>query len=139
LRLSGSTVITKVITLGAMKKAKKEIPKQVNYKVSALGKGLEEEAVLYSVSSRLRRIGNSRGVILSNRLIEEAGIAPDAELVLKAVEGVIIISEAKKPSRVHTDLAVWEAEFRKMMKKGKKPEGDLFEGMQNSFDGEEWT
>jgi antitoxin component of MazEF toxin-antitoxin module len=82
-----------------MKSRKK---KEVSYKVTVPGQGLEEEAVLYSVSSRLRRIGNSRGVILSNRLIEEAGIAPDAELVLKAVEGVIIIAEAKKPSRVLT-------------------------------------
>jgi antitoxin MazE len=119
------------------KKTNKERPAE--YKITRPGQGVEEEAVLYSVSSRLRRIGNSRGVILSNRLIEEAGIAPDAELVLRAVEGVIIISEAKKPSRVHTDLAVWEAEFRKIIKKGKKPEGDLFEGMQNSFDKEEWT
>ncbi len=108
-------------------------------KKSKAKQGVEEEAVLYSVSSRLRRIGNSRGVILSNRLIEEAGIAPDAELVLKAVEGVIIISEAKKPSRVHTDLSAWEAEFRKIIKKGKKPEEDLFEGIGNSFDGEEWA
>lgn len=122
-----------------MKKLKKKKEEPVRYKVSIKGQGMEEEAVLYSVSSRLRRIGNSRGVILSNRLIEEAGIAPDADLVLQAVEGVIIIAEAPKPSRVHKDLAQWETEFRKTIRKGNKPEENLLEGIQNNFDGEEWT
>jgi antitoxin MazE len=102
------------------------------------GDGLEEEQVLYSVTSRIRRIGNSRGVILSNRLIEEAGFSSDAELVLKAGEGVIVISEATTPVKA-AGLSSWDEMFRIAKKGGLKPEGDLFQGISNSFDKEEWT
>lgn len=100
---------------------------------------LEEHDALYTISSRLRPIGNSKGVIIPNRVIEEAGISPEAELVIQASDGVILISEAKSLPGVNTDLSTWEEQFRKAIKEGKEPENDLWGNIQNRFDKEEWS
>ena len=100
---------------------------------------LKEPNQPYSVSSRIRAIGNSKGVILSNRVIREAGISPDADLIIQVSDGVILIAEAKSAGRVNTDLPSWDEHYKKAIKKGNKPEPDEWEGMQNRFDEEEWT
>ncbi|MBA2746853.1 MAG: hypothetical protein H0U44_11555 [Flavisolibacter sp.] len=93
----------------------------------------------YSISSKLRPIGNSKGVILPNRVIEEAGISSEADLIIKVSNGMILIAEDKTHSRVNTDLSSWEKQFKKVIKMGIKPESDIWDGMQNRFDEEEWT
>lgn len=89
-----------------------------------------------SVASRIRPIGNSKGVILSNQLIEAAGLTPEADIIIEASEGVITIKQAQPA--VNTDLSTWDAQFRAAAKKGIKPEKDLFNGIRNSFDETEW-
>lgn len=93
----------------------------------------------YTISSRIRSIGNSKGVILSNRVIREAGIAPDADLIIQASNGMILIAAVKSRSTVNTDLSSWDADFKNAIKRGNKPEADEWEGVQNGFDKEEWT
>jgi hypothetical protein len=64
-----------------------------------------------SYASKIRAIGNSRGVIY--------------------------IMEAKA-NDVNTDLATWDKQFKAAIKKGAKPEEDLFEGLSNEFDKKGW-
>ena len=90
-----------------------------------------------SVTSRLRAIGNSRGVILNSQLIETAGLNDEADIVIQANDGVITIIQLKG-SKVNTDLSTWDKQFKAAIKKGAKPDGDLFEGMANDFDSKEW-
>lgn len=90
-----------------------------------------------SVTSRLRAIGNSRGVILNSQLIEAARLNDEADIVIKANDGVITIIQLKG-SEVNTDLSTWDKQFKAAMKKGAKPDDDLFEGMANDFDSKEW-
>jgi antitoxin component of MazEF toxin-antitoxin module len=89
-----------------------------------------------SVTSRIRPIGNSKGVILSNRLMEAAGITSEADIIIQAAEGMITIKQAKPA--VNTDLSTWDAQFKAAARKGIKPEKDLFGSMHNSFDETEW-
>ena len=96
---------------------------------------MEEPEVSYT--SRIRAIGNSRGVILPSQLMETAGIAADAEVVVQVKDGVIYIMEAKV-SGVNTDLSTWDKQFKSALRKGAKPEKDLFEGLGNEFDKLEW-
>jgi antitoxin component of MazEF toxin-antitoxin module len=98
----------------------------------------KEFSPVYSVSSKLRDIGNSKGVILNNRVIAQAGITPEADLIIHASDGVVII-QVKETANVNTNLSSWDAQYKKAMKKGKRPEGDVWEGMENKFDQEEWT
>jgi len=57
--------------------------------------------------------------------------------VIQAADGVIYILQVKAPD-VNTDLSTWDKQFKAAIKRGAKPENDLFEGMTNNFDLKEW-
>src|SRR5450755_2494538 len=76
---------------------------------------VSEPTVAYSTSTKIRAIGNSRGVILNNRIMEEAGISDESKIIINASSGIITII-AEKIS--HTDISTWEAQFKKSMKSG---------------------
>ena len=95
----------------------------------------EEPAVSYT--SSLRAIGNSKGVILNNQVIEMAGLNPDVDVVIRAVKGVITIAQSRETG-INTDLSTWDKQFKAAMKSGAEPDGDLFEGLENDFDKKEW-
>lgn len=90
-----------------------------------------------SIRSRIRPIGNSKGVILSNHIIEAAGLNAAADIVIQAADGVIYILQLKTPE-VNTDLSTWDKQFKEAIKTGNKPDDDLFNGMANEFDSKEW-
>lgn len=98
---------------------------------------VHSKTVLASSTSRLRAIGNSKGVILNNQLIEKAGLNADMDVVIRAEEGVITIIQVKEPP-VNNDLSTWDKQFKAAIKKGAKPEKDLFGGMTNDFEVNEW-
>ena len=95
------------------------------------------ESGSYRAYTRIRAIGNSKGVILSNQVIEAAGINPEIDVLIMAKEGVIMIVEAK-PSTVNTNLSSWDHQFKTAIKALNKPEKDMFRGMENKFDQSEW-
>lgn len=45
-----------------------------------------------SVSGRIRKIGNSKGILLSSSMIKELGVADDAKVIVITEKGRIIIS-----------------------------------------------
>ena len=94
------------------------------------------EEPLASYTSRIRAIGNSKGVILNNQMIESAGLSPEMDILIVAAEGAITITQ--KDAGVNTDISTWDKQFKNAIKKGAKPEGDLFEGLKNDFDEKEW-
>lgn len=89
-----------------------------------------------TVSGRIRKIGNSKGIILSNSMIKELGVANNAEVMVTTEKGRIIIKPAENKRKINTDLSTWEAQFRAAIKNGDKPEKDFFKGMENKFDKE---
>jgi antitoxin MazE len=91
-----------------------------------------------SVTSKIRSVGNSKGVILSNQLLHKAGLSADADIIVTALEGQIVIKEMKS-TEVNTDLTTWENQFKQAIKKGAEPENDLFNGVPNDFDENEWS
>jgi len=95
------------------------------------------EEPLASYTSRIRAIGNSKGVILNNQLIESAGLNQDIDILIMAADGIIAIIQIKDAG-VNTDISTWDKQFKNAIKRGAKPEGDLFEGMKNDFDEKEW-
>ena len=91
-----------------------------------------------SIRSKIRSVGNSRGVILSRTLLQRAGLADDADILVTVNDGQIIIIELKESNKVNTDLSSWERQFKRAIKNGAHPEKDLFEGISNAFDKNEW-
>jgi antitoxin component of MazEF toxin-antitoxin module len=84
-------------------------------------------------TSKIRAIGNSRGVILNSQLMETAGLIADEDIVIRASDGLITIQRAEKPA-VNTNLSTWDKQFKAAVKAVAKPEGDLFDGIENEFD-----
>jgi antitoxin component of MazEF toxin-antitoxin module len=95
------------------------------------------EEPVASYTSRIRAIGNSKGVILNNQLIEAAGLKPDVDVLINAGNGMIYIVQVKE-TNVNKDLSSWDKQFKAAIKKGAKPEKDMFEGLKNDFDTKEW-
>ena len=87
--------------------------------------------------AKIRAIGNSKGVILNNQLLDTAGLKADMDILIQALNGLITIKKIEKPV-VNTDLSAWDKQFKAAIKAGDKPEGDFFEGMENAFDKKEW-
>jgi len=88
-------------------------------------------------TTKIRAIGNSKGVILTNQLLDAAGLLADQDIVVQVVNGRLIIEQVKKPV-VNTDLSTWDKQFKAAIKAGDIPEGDMWEGMENEFDKTEW-
>ena len=103
-----------------------------SHKQNSNGKGS------HSVITRLRPFGNSKGVILSNKLLQSAGIDNKNDIEVYANKGSIIISQVKQLQKVNTDLSTWDKQFKDAIKNGALPDNDLFEEMQNDFDKTEW-
>ena len=92
-----------------------------------------------SVRSRIRSVGNSKGIILSNELLKKAGFSENADILLTSKNGQILIIEIKSEERVNTDLSSWERQFKEAIKNGAIPEKDLFKGIPNDFDQNDWA
>ena len=102
------------------------------------GRSLTANSKPTSVKGRIRKIGNSKGILLSNSMLKELGIEEGAEVIVTTEQGLITIKPAENKRKINTDLSTWEAQFKAAIKSGDKPEKDLFEGMENKFDKEEW-
>jgi antitoxin component of MazEF toxin-antitoxin module len=105
------------------------------YKQPQADNHVNEAAVEYT--AKVRAIGNSKGVILNNHLLDTAGLTADMDILIQAFNGMITIRQVKKPA-VNTDLSTWDKQFKAAIKAGDIPEGDLWEGMENEFDKSEW-
>lgn len=95
-----------------------------------------EPEVEYAVRTSFRSVGNSKGLIISSKLIEASGISGN-DLIIEAANGIIAI-RAVNPTDVNSDLSTWDKQFKLALKNSDKVEGDLFDGMKNQFDEEEW-
>jgi antitoxin component of MazEF toxin-antitoxin module len=117
---------------------KKEEKNKQQPALTNLGNSFTSANKKNSVSARIRKIGNSKGILLNNRIISESGIEDGAELIVTAEKNRIIITPAQSKRKINIDISTWEAQFKEAIKGGDKPETDLFEGMKNEFDKEEW-
>jgi hypothetical protein len=91
---------------------------------------------LLQVRSVFRDIGNSKGVIISQKMMDLAGIHTN-NVVIEASKGEIRIRPVDDKI-VNTDLSSWGKQFKNALKSDQIPDSDLFDGMKNKFDEEEW-
>ena len=110
-------------------------PQATTYGQPEADNQVNEPAVEYT--TKIRSIGNSKGVILNNQLMDFAGLDADRDIVLRALNGSITIKQVEKPV-INTDLSTWEKQLKAAIKAGDIPEGDIWEGMENEFDKTEW-
>ena len=84
------------------------------------------------MKTRLKKIGNSKGIILSKTLLEQYQFEDEVEIV--ALENGLLIMPVKVKPREK-----WDEQFKKAKKEGHAPDKALLEGFKNSFDNKEWT
>lgn len=87
----------------------------------------------------LRKVGNSRGVLLTKEIIDKLNIVDGQEIEVSVNDEFSIvlkptkIKKTKRP-RLNLDMSTWEAQFKTAIKNGDTPENDVFGGMGNQFD-----
>ena len=79
---------------------------------------------------RIRKIGNSTGVLLPKAMLQACGITAEVEI---EVQDKTILLRSVREVR-----AGWEEAFAAAVAAGDEPEGDMFEGISNEFDETEW-
>lgn len=94
-----------------------------------------------SVTSRttIRRIGNSKGIILANSLLSSLSLEEGSEVEIRLSGSGIHLVPVTKMREINTDLSTWGSQYKTAIRKGQKPERDLFDGMTNEFDDTDWT
>lgn len=78
---------------------------------------------MITVLSRIRKIGNSKGILFSRSILEKSGITDNVKILVK--DNVIMISSA-------------ETSKTKKWSDFKKVKGEKIDLMQNKFDNAEW-
>ncbi len=81
--------------------------------------------------ARIVKVGNSQGILLSKSLIRQYNFAGEVEIEL--TEKGLVVTPVRKPAR-----ADWNERFKKAISEGQEPEDDMFEGVGNDFDNQEW-
>lgn len=82
--------------------------------------------------TKLRKIGNSKGITLPKTLLEQYQFEEEVEIVTQ--ENGLLISPVKVQPREK-----WEKQFKSAIKAGHKPDKAMLEGFSNQFDKEDWT
>lgn len=82
------------------------------------------------MKTKLRKIGNSSGIILNKRILEQLDIEEEDELKLVVKEGKILI---EKVSEARSN---WKEQF---LQAGSLKDSDHEMTFSNKFDEEEWT
>jgi antitoxin component of MazEF toxin-antitoxin module len=72
--------------------------------------------------THLTKIGNSFGVILNKKILQQAGVTTSKEVTIEVKEGVIIIASISKDIPLNLERSTWDAQFKKAIKAGHKPE-----------------
>ena len=101
-----------------------------------------DERPLYTTT--VRKIGNSNGVLLSKAVLKKLNIEngqaidfilkEDDTLVLKPVKKII----NPKRNKLNLSLATWDNQFKQAIQNKELPEKEVFEGLTNKFDENDW-
>jgi antitoxin component of MazEF toxin-antitoxin module len=87
----------------------------------------------------LTKIGNSYGVILNKKMLQQAGVLSSKEVNIEVKDGAIVIAPVSKEVRVNLDRSSWDAEFKNAIKAGRRPERSIWPDEVNTKTDKDWT
>ena len=91
------------------------------------------------METNLKKIGNSFGVIINKKLLEEAGINNTTSITIEARRNTIIISPITKRKPLNRDLSTWRKQIKDAIKQGQKPEKSVWGNKLTEQEEKEWT
>jgi antitoxin MazE len=96
------------------------------------------DGVQFTGRTSIRKVGNSKGIILSGKMLAELDLNEGSEVEVSLSDGGITIIPVQPKRAVNKDLSSWGNQFKAAIKAGDKPDTDLFDGLTNAFDSKEW-
>lgn len=93
----------------------------------------------FFMQTNLKKIGNSFGIILNKKLLNDAGITNSSEVTIEAHDNAIIISPVKKRRPLNRDLSTWRKQIKVAIKQGQKPEKSVWGNSVSEQEEKEWT
>ncbi|MEP6626739.1 MAG: hypothetical protein ABJA32_02100 [Ginsengibacter sp.] len=91
------------------------------------------------MQTKLKKIGKSFGVILNKKLLSEAGISNNADIIIEARQNAIVISPIIKRRPINRDLSTWRKQIKDAIKQGQKPEKSVWGNRLTEKEENEWT
>jgi antitoxin component of MazEF toxin-antitoxin module len=96
------------------------------------------DGVQFTGRTSIRKVGNSKGIILSGKMLAELHLNEGSEVEVSLADGGITIVPVQPKRTVNKDLSSWGNQFKAAIRSGDKPDKDLFDGLANDFDSKEW-
>ena len=96
------------------------------------------DGVQFTARTSIRKVGNSKGIILSGKILAELNLVEGSEVEVSLSDAGIQIAPVPKKREVNRDLSTWGNQFRAAIKARDRPDKDLFDGLANDFDSKEW-
>lgn len=91
------------------------------------------------MQTNLKKIGNSFGVILNKKMLDQAGIIRNADIIIETQGNTIIISPVTKRRPLNRDLSTWRKQINAAIKQGQKPEKSVWGNKLTENEEKEWT
>ncbi|MBS1947951.1 MAG: hypothetical protein JST47_09305 [Bacteroidetes bacterium] len=91
------------------------------------------------MQTNLKRVGNSLGVILNKKLLSQVGINDTSDIIIEAKNNTIMISAAVGRRPLNRDLSTWRKQIKAAVKKGQKPEKNVWANRISAREEKEWT
>jgi len=91
------------------------------------------------METNLKKIGNSFGVIINKKLLNEAGINTTTNITIEAKRNAIIITPQTKRRPLNRDLSSWRKQIKSAIKQGQKPEKSLWGNKISPSEEKGWT
>lgn len=91
------------------------------------------------MQTTLKKIGNSLGVILNQKLLTEAGISNTSNITVEAKDNTIIITPVTDRAPINRDLSTWRKQMKAAIKEYGQPEKSLWGNRLSEDEENEWT
>ena len=74
------------------------------------------EGVQFTIRTSIRKVGNSKGVILSGKMLSELNLVEGSEVEVSLSDSGILISPVSPKKEVNIDLSAWDSRFKAAIK-----------------------
>jgi antitoxin component of MazEF toxin-antitoxin module len=90
------------------------------------------------MQTQLRKIGNSTGVMIAKKMLDESGIEPNAEVNIEVSGRAIIITALNHRRPLNGNLGTWRAQIRTAIKGGQKTGKSVWKNDGNKAFAKDW-
>jgi antitoxin component of MazEF toxin-antitoxin module len=91
------------------------------------------DGIRFTARTSIRKVGNSKGIILSGKMLSELDLVEGSEVEVSLSENGIQIVPVPQKQEVNRDLSTWGNQFKAAIKACDRPDKDMLDGLTNDF------